>query len=284
MAIRLIVDSAADLPREKAKALGLRILPLMVTFGEEHFLDGEDITARQFYEKLIESDGLPTTSQVSPYQFEQAFRQALAEGDTPVAITLSSRLSGTYQSARIALDGLEGRAFAVDSLSVCAGESILVLYAAELISRGISAPELAAELERARGDIRIMALLHTLEYLKKGGRISAASAFAGGLLSIKPVISMVDGAVELVGKARGSRCGNNLLMELVADSGGIDYSRPCALAYSGLDDTLLRKYLEDSRSLWIEMADEPPISQIGAAIGTYAGPGAIAVAFFRNKA
>jgi len=283
MAIRLIVDSAADIPRARAEALGLRVLPLLVTFGSEHYRDGEDITAREFFEKLVESDGLPTTSQVSPYSFEQAYRQTLAAGDTPVAITISSRLSGTYQSACIALEGLEGRAFAVDSLSVSVGEGILVEYAARLIDRGLSAPALVAELERVRSDIRIMALLDTLEYLKKGGRISAATAFAGGLLSLKPVISIVDGAVELVGKARGSRCGNNLLMELVAQSGGIDYDRPLSLAYSGLDDTLLQKYIADSQPLWAGRVEALPVAAVGATIGTYAGPGAVVVAFFRRK-
>lgn len=283
MAIRLIVDSAADIPRARAEALGLRVLPLLVTFGSEHYRDGEDITAREFFEKLVESDGLPTTSQVSPYSFEQAYRQMLAAGDTPVAITISSRLSGTYQSACIALEGLEGRAFAVDSLSVSVGEGILVEYAARLIDRGLSAPALVAELEHVRSDIRIMALLDTLEYLKKGGRISAATAFAGGLLSLKPVISIVDGAVELVGKARGSRCGNNLLMELVAQSGGIDYDRPLSLAYSGLDDTLLQKYIADSQPLWAGRVEALPVAAVGATIGTYAGPGAVVVAFFRRK-
>ncbi len=281
MAIRLIVDSGSDIPRETAERLGIRVLPLSVTFGSEHYKDGVDISPRQFYEKLIEHTGLPTTSQVSPYQFEQAFRQAIDEGDTPVAITISSRLSGTYQSARIALEGLEGRAFAVDSMSVCVGTAILAYHAADLAAGGISAEDLAARLEEVRGNIRIMALLNTLEYLKKGGRISPVKAFAGGLLSVKPVISIVDGAVELVGKARGSKCGNNLLMELVAKSGGIDYAMPVSLAYSGLDDSLLKKYIADSQSLWAGKVDDLPVAEMGATIGSYSGPGAVVVAFFR---
>lgn len=282
MAIKLIIDSASDIPVSYAAEHSMTYLPLPVTIGEKQYLSGVDITPQEFYEILIESDCLPVTSQVSPFGFEQAFRSALEQGDTPVAITLSSKLSGTYQSACIAAANFDGKAFVVDSLNVSLGEAVLVYYAERLIAQGLSAPELVAELERAKKRIKVIALLDTLEYLKKGGRISAASALVGGMLSIKPVIAIMDGEVQLIGKARGSKQGNNLLNELITSSHGVDFFMPLTLGYSGMSDLLLQKYITDSRRLWEGRIDTLPVLAIGATIGTHAGPGAIGVAFFES--
>ncbi|MGM9556777.1 MAG: DegV family protein [Oscillospiraceae bacterium] len=282
MAIKLIIDSASDIPVSYAKEHGMTYLPLPVTIGEKQYLSGVDITPQAFYEILIESDCLPVTSQVSPFAFEQAFRTAIEQGDTPVAITLSSKLSGTYQSACIAAANFGGQAFVVDSMNVSLGQAILVYYAERLIAQGISAPALVSELDRAKQKIKVIALLDTLEYLKKGGRISAATAVVGGILSIKPVVSVVNGEVQLIGKARGSKQGNNLLNEMVANSHGVDFSMPLTLAFSGLSDALLQKYIADSHQLWEGRVSNLPVLAIGATIGTHAGPGAIGVAFFEQ--
>ncbi len=282
MAIKLIIDSASDIPVSYAKEHGMTYLPLPVTIGEKQYLSGVDITPQAFYEILIESDCLPVTSQVSPFAFEQAFRTAIEQGDTPVAITLSSKLSGTYQSACIAAANFGGQAFVVDSMNVSLGQAILVYYAERLIAQGVSAPALVSELDRAKQKIKVIALLDTLEYLKKGGRISAATAVVGGILSIKPVVSVVNGEVQLIGKARGSKQGNNLLNEMVANSRGVDFSMPLTLAFSGLSDALLQKYIADSHQLWEGRVSNLPVLAIGATIGTHAGPGAIGVAFFEQ--
>lgn len=282
MAIKLIIDSASDIPVSYAKEHGMTYLPLPVTIGEKQYLSGMDITPQAFYEILIESDCLPVTSQVSPFAFEQAFRTAIEQGDTPVAITLSSKLSGTYQSACIAAANFGGQAFVVDSMNVSLGQAILVYYAERLIAQGVSAPALVSELDRAKQKIKVIALLDTLEYLKKGGRISAATAVVGGILSIKPVVSVVNGEVQLIGKARGSKQGNNLLNEMVANSRGVDFSMPLTLAFSGLSDALLQKYIADSHQLWEGRVSNLPVLAIGATIGTHAGPGAIGVAFFEQ--
>ena len=282
MAIKLIIDSASDIPVSYAKEHGMTYLPLPVTIGEKQYLSGMDITPQAFYEILIESDCLPVTSQVSPFAFEQAFRTAIEQGDTPVAITLSSKLSGTYQSACIAAANFGGQAFVVDSMNVSLGQAILVYYAERLIAQGVSAPALVSDLDRAKQKIKVIALLDTLEYLKKGGRISAATAVVGGILSIKPVVSVVNGEVQLIGKARGSKQGNNLLNEMVANSRGVDFSMPLTLAFSGLSDALLQKYIADSHQLWEGRVSNLPVLAIGATIGTHAGPGAIGVAFFEQ--
>lgn len=282
MAVQIIIDSGADIIPAQAKELGVIHLPLKVLFGTEEYEDAVTLTHREFYEKLIECDTLPTTCQIPPSAFEDAYETVRLHGDTAVVITLSGKLSGTYQSAMIATDGHEGRVHVVDSESVSLGQRLLVLRAVELRRQGFSAAKIAACLEQEKKHIKVLALLDTLEYLKKGGRISKATAFAGSMLNIKPVITLNNGEVTMVGKARGSKQGNNLLRELIADCGGINFSLPFCLAYSGLSDALLQKYIADSTDLWEHNTASLPIATVGCVIGAHAGPGAIAVAFFQN--
>ncbi len=280
MSVQIIIDSASDLTKEQIKTLGVTCIPLKTIFGEEEFLDGVTLSHQEFYEKLIESDCLPTTSQIPPHEYESAFAAVKAAGDTAVVIVLSSRLSGSFQSANIALEGYEDCIRLVDSENVCLGEQILVQYACRLRDEGKSAREIAAALDAKKKDIRVIALLDTLEYLKRGGRISGAAALAGNLLSIKPVIAIVDGEVAVLGKARGSKNGNNMLMQEIGKTGGIDYTMPFCLGYTGLDDSLLQKYIADSSSLWKDKVETLPISTIGSTIGTHTGPGGVCVSFF----
>ena len=282
MAIRFIVDSASDILPAEAKELGIIHLPMTVMFGETTYRDAVDLTHQEFYEKLIESDELPKTSQINPSVFEDAYREVTEAGDTAIVITVSSKLSGTFQSANIAADDYEGKVFVVDSESACVGERLLALRGLELCKEGLSAEAIVEKLNEEKRNIRLLALLDTLEYIKKGGRISSVAAFAGSLLSLKPVLSFADGEIIVVGKARGSKQGNNLLRELTAKGNGIDFSKPYALAYSGLSDKLLKKYIADSAELYSAHTNELPITTVGCTIGTHAGPGAIAVAFFEK--
>ena len=264
--IRVITDSASDLVPPYRQEV--TVLPMTVTFGTEEFQDGIDLNHRQFYEKLIEGEDLPTTSQISPAQFEEAFSQAVEAGETVVAVVLSSKLSGTYQSACMAAGEFPGRVFVVDSENATIGERILVERALQLVDEGLEASAIAARLDREKGDIRLVALLDTLEYLKRGGRVSASVALVGGLLAIKPVVAVREGEVVVLGKARGS---------------GVDFTRPYKLGYAGLDDGLLQKYIQDSAKLWEGSVDALPIGMVGGTIGTHVGPGAIAVAFFQKR-
>lgn len=280
MSVRIVIDSASDITKQRADELHLDFMPLKTIFGEEEYLDGITITHRQFYEKLIECGTIPTTSQIPPYEFEKKFKEIREAGDTAVVITLSSLLSGTYQSAVLASEGYEDCICLVDSLNLSLGIQNLILYAVRLRDRGLSAVEIAAELDRIKDKIVVLAVFDTLEYLKQGGRISKTAAWAGTMLAIKPVISVVKGEVAILGKARGSKNGNNMLMQNVKESGGIDFSMPYCLGYTGLDDTLLQKYIQDSAVLWEGKTDQLPITTIGSTIGTHAGPGAIGVSFF----
>ena len=282
MAVKFIVDSGSDLLPAECEGQGIVHLPLKVMFGTREYRDGVDMSHREFYEHLVESDVLPTTSQVSPAEFADAMEQVINEGDDAVVITVSSKLSGTYQSAVIAASDYPGRVFVVDSLSVSLGQRILVQQGLQLRDQGLSAQQIASVLETERHKIRVMALVDTLEYLKKGGRISAATALAGSLLSIKPVIALEDGAVVMVGKARGSKQGNNLLRQLVEKCGGIDFAKPFCVAYSGLSDSMMNKYIVDSAELFRGHESKIQTATVGCAIGTHAGPGAVAVAFYQN--
>lgn len=279
---KIITDSTADFTRGEADRLGLEIVPLRTRFGEMEYTDGVDITPLQFYEKLVESDVLPSTSQPSPAEFEAKFESALSRADEVVAVTISSELSGTYQSACIAAGSFGGRVRVVDSRSASIGEQILVRHALRLAGEGLDAGSIEDILTRERGRICVLALLDTLEYLKRGGRISATVAFAGGVLSIKPVVTIEDGRVAMVGKARGSKNGGNLLNQLV-EKRGVDFSMPYMLGFTGLSDALLMKYAADSERLWSAHTESLPVCSIGGVIGTHAGPGGVAVAFFGLK-
>lgn len=281
MAVQFLIDSASDLTLAEAAAMGVTLLPLKVVFGDHAYADKVDMTPPEFYEKLIESDVLPTTCQIPPADFEAAYTRILASGDELVVICMSSKLSGTYQSAVIAAEEFPDRIHIVDSLSVCVGERILLEYGIRLAGQGMGARQICEALTAQAKKIRVLALLDTLEYLKKGGRISAATALAGSLLSIKPVIAVEDGEVVMAGKARGSKQGSNLLRQLIEKVGGVDFSKPYALAYSGLSDAMLQKYVADSADLWQSHTQQLPVSMVGCVIGTHVGPGAIALAFFQ---
>ncbi|MBR5903582.1 MAG: DegV family protein [Clostridia bacterium] len=281
MSVRIFIDSTCDLPAELRATLPT--VALTVRFGDVEYRDGVDITHREFYTKLTESSDLPTTSQASPNDFLEALKTHLSPDDQAIIITVSGKLSGTCQSAVIASQDYAGRVFVVDSKNVAIGTGILVQYALQLVQSGMSAPEIVSALENQRERVRVIALLDTLEYVKRGGRISKTAAFAGALLNIKPVACIEDGEIKILGKARGSKMGNNLLAEHIEKSGGVDFSMPLLLGYTGVSDELLRQYIEDSAHLWRDSTPSLPQTPIGSVIGTHAGPGAVAVAFFCGK-
>lgn len=279
MKTRIIVDSTADLTKEYKERV--RVIPLTVNFGDEEYIDGVTIDHKTFYEKLVESDVLPTTSQASPDAFMKEFDKIKEAGESAVVITLSSSFSGTYQSANIAVEDYEN-IYIVDSESVAMGSGILVELAVKLMDEGKTAKEIAMILEEEKKKIIIVALVDTLEYLKKGGRVSKTVAFAGAVLNIKPVLSVVNGEINMLGKARGSKMGNNLLAQEIEKAGGVDFAKPVLLGYSGLSDALLLKYIEDSKHIWEGNLDEIRYTPVSSVIGTHVGPGAVVVAFFKK--
>lgn len=276
MSVRIFVDSTADLIpalREKVTAV-----PLTVHFGDKEYADGVEITPDEFYKKLVASKELPTTSQATPYAFSEAFEEAVEAGDTVVAVIISSGLSGTYQSATIAASEFPGRVFVVDSRNVTISAGVLVEYAFRLLEQGMDAESIAAELTAARGRVRLMAVVDTLEYLQKGGRVSKAVAIAGGLLSIKPIIGINDeGKIDVVAKVRGNKQANAAMNKRALEM-DIDFSMPVLLGYTGTSDALLHKYIQESEAFLEGHAYG--ISVVGPVVGTHAGPNAVAIAFF----
>lgn len=278
--IKILVDTASDVEKCEADELGIELIPMKVRFGEEEYSDGINLSHREFFEKLIESAELPQTSQINEFAWEESFKQLTADGSEVIAITISSKLSGTYSCAVKAAEKFGGKVHVVDSIEACIGERVLLQYAIRLVKEGRSAAEIVKELDDKKNKIQVLAVLDTLTYLRKGGRISSVAAIAGEMLSIKPVISIVEGEIKLVGKAMGSKRSNNLLNQLLEKCGGIDFDMPYALAYSGLSDEYLQKYLKDSEHLWKGKTENIPSYMIGSTIGTHVGPNAIAVAFF----
>lgn len=279
MKTRIIVDSTADLLSQiKAQ---VHVVPLTVHFGEEEYIDGVTIDHKAFYEKLVETYVHPTTSQATPAAFEAEYEKVKQAGEAAVVITVSSKLSGTYQSAMIAAQDYDN-IYVVDSGSVAIGGGILVERALQLLHEGLAAREIAERLEEEKQKIVIVALVDTLEYLKRGGRVSKTVAFAGTLLNIKPVLAVVCGEIQMLGKARGSKQGNNLLVQEIEKAGGVDFTKPVLLGYTGMSNMLLCKYIDDSKHLWEGNLEEVRYTTIGSVIGTHVGPGAVAVAFFKK--
>ncbi len=281
--IKLMVDSATDIGSQEAEKLGVIMIPMIITVDNTEYYDGVNLSPNEFYEKLIESATLPKTSLINAFRWEEGFEQSLGPDDELIVITISSKLSGTYQSALEAAEKFNGRVHVIDSLNAAIGERLLCLYALRLIEQGLSAKEIVALIEEKKKKLKVIAMLGTLEYLKKGGRISSAVAFAGELISLKPVVGIVNGEVKLLGKAMGSRKSNNLLNKLVQESNGIDFSMPLGTLWSGQGTELLEKYIKDSAALWQDYTDSLQKYQLGATIGTHIGPGAVGVAFFEKE-
>ena len=253
MSVRIIVDSTTDMvPQLQGR---VTVVPLSIHFGEEEYIDGVTINTSEFYTKLVTGGVLPTTSQPTPAAF-----------------------ADVYESATIAAEDYPGKVFVVDSRNVAIGATILVQYALELVDRGMSAEEIFDRLLQIRSRVRLAAVVDTLEYLHKGGRISKTVAIAGGLLAIKPIINVDAGELSMLNKARGNKQANAVMNKEIDKMGGADLEMPVLLGYTGTSDELLQKYIAESGEYWGGRTF--PSTIVGSTVGTHAGPGAVAVAFF----
>lgn len=281
MGVKIIIDSTANVSKELENRF--TTVPLSVNFGTESFADGIEIDNDTFYKKLVTSDVMPTTSQPTPDAFEKVYKEITESGDEVVVITISSKLSGTYQSATIAAEDYAGKVFVVDSYTVTIGAGALAEYALNLADNGKTAAEIFEILENEKENIRVFAVVDTLEYLKKGGRVSAAVAFAGGLLNFKPVIAIADGVVQSLTKGRGNKQANSLMNQEIEKSGGIDFTKPFVIGYTGCESTLMQEYIKDNLDVWGGSEEKIHTTQLGSVVGTHAGPGAVAVGYFVKK-
>ncbi len=271
MQIALVSDSTSDLPPALREKLGVRIVPLYVNFEGKVYKDWEEISPTDIFTRIKAGADLPTTSQPSPQDFEAAFSEALESGaDHVLSINISSKLSGTVQSARIAAESFPGKVTVFDSLAASAGIGMMVLRAHELLSQGKGLEEVISELERIRDDHIIRFMVATLEYLRKNGRIGGAEAFLGNLLNIKPILTVRNGIVDAAGRARGEK---RALKEMVKTfkewSAGRSKVRVFFL-YTGAEAAV-----ENLRHEILSLAGTEEIytSEIGAVIASHVGPG-----------
>ncbi len=285
MSVKIIVDSASDIKASAAAEQGLLFIPLKTVLAGVEYRDGIDITPDTFYQKLEANKELARTSQVNVGEFQELFQATVEAGDEAVVITISSGLSGTYQSARIAAADYPGKIFVLDSLSATAGEQVLVAQAIKLRDAGKTAAEIFAELDALRHKARLLVRVETLEYLKRGGRISKTAAFVGGMLHFMPVLTLNwEGKLETVGKARGLKMSHKMVNDAIVAAGGIDFSYPVVITYAGdLADGTVDAYLKDSKEIYGDHMDKLTIGQLGCVIGTHAGPGAIVVSFIPKQ-
>ena len=277
--IRILTDSASDITPAEAALLGVTIVPLNVTLEDGTVLrDGLDMTGDEYYSLLASCNKLPTTSQPSPELFAAEYAAAKAAGDEMVVITLSGQLSGTMQAARIGADMAEYEAVQfVDSETVCLAEALLVRLAVQLRDEGRDAAAIAAALEQAKRHLHLVAVIDDLKYLRKGGRLPAAVVIAGGMLGIKPLITIKEGKVAMAGKARGLPGAYVALFKKVEELGGVNEALGYVTAYSAAPREVepIRRYCTQNLSL-----KAPYVARIGCVIGTHAGPGAFGIAFF----
>ena len=279
--IRILTDSACDILPAEAQQLGVTVIPLNVTLEDGTVLrDGIDMTPSEYYAHLAACRKLPTTSQPSPEQFERLYLDAAAAGDEVLGIFLSDALSGTGQCARLAADlaNVDNVVF-VNTENVCLGQSLLVRLAVQLRDAGKTAVQIAATLEHAKEHLHLVAAIDDLKYLRKGGRLPAAVAVAGGMLGIKPLITIKEGKVAMAGKARGLPGAYVALFKKIEELGGVNPRFPSLAGYtiSTREVNPIQTYLVDNLGL-----PEPLVRQIGCVIGTHAGPGAFGLAFFDN--
>jgi len=279
MAVQLIIDAGCDLNAAQAQALGVTLIPMTVRFGNEEYRSGIDITNEEFYCKLTTAKELPTTSQPTPYDYETVFHQVKDSGDTAVVLCISSALSGTYQSATIAAADYQDIVYVVDTRAVTVAQKILLDYAISLKNHGATAKEIAEELERKKKDACAFGAVDSLEYLIKGGRLSKAAGAVGSVLGIRPVLCLSDGALAVVGKARGPKAAITMTHNFINEI-GIDFSMPLGLGYTGNDPAVIEPFLQAPNSLL--NSSSTPVYHVGSTVGTHTGPGLFLAAFFRK--
>ena len=280
MGIRIITDSASDFPAAVAKRRGVEIISMSIQFGGASFLDGKSITNEVFYQLLLEGKKFPSTSQHTPADFLEHFEAAKAAGDQVVAVLISGALSGTLQSAAIAKDMCEyDPIYLVDSRTATAGMQILVNHACKLRDSGLSAAGIAQELERLKDRVRIFAVMDTLEYLRRGGRLSGFQAGLGALAKLKPVITVRDGEVAIAAKALGLSAAVRQLLHML-DSHPVDNAFPSYFLYTDdkTREELLLPRLKELGKLPLRLHG----CSVGPTIGTHIGPGALGLAYMER--
>ncbi len=276
MAIRIITDSTSDIPLENQKALGIDIVSLSVIFGDKKYADGVDLKKEQFYEMLSKSSVLPSTSQVNPDGFFDLFKNYTDAKDDVLLIVISSKLSGTYQSAVIAKDMVGAdNIYLVDSTTTTFGLALLVYEAIALRNKGVCAKDIYARIMSLRDKIKFYAVVNTLKYLKMGGRLSSSAAIIGEVLSIKPLVSVTGGEVKNIGKERGQKAAFAWILNKIQED---PPSKEYPICFGHSNAPQMMKEFTDYLCGYVDLTPNH-ICEIGGVIGTHAGPGCVGIAY-----
>lgn len=271
MTIRVVTDSGCDIPQPLCDELGIEVVPLTIRFGDDEYVDRKDLTAPEFWQKVGSSASLPETAAPSPGAFSEAIAKLAGEGaEGVVIVTLSRKMSATIQAAELAAEGASIPVRIVDSKNASLGEGLVAVFAARAGQTSSDVDAVAAHAEAVAGRVRLFAALDTLENLRKGGRIGGAQAMLGGLLSIKPIITVVDGEVTEAGKQRTRA---KALATLVEKAEGLGQVEAAGLLHAEAPDagSVLARFQETFPGQELIVAD------VGAVIGTHVGPGAIGI-------
>lgn len=273
--IRILVDTSSDYTVDEIKAKGMELVPLHITFGEKDYKDAYDLSKNGFYELLTSGEEFPKTSQPTPQDFVDAFEKVQESGDELIAILLSSKLSGTFQSATLAKNIVEyENIHLVDSLGATHMVRLMADYARELAEAGKSAKEIVAALEEMKSKIKVLAVVDTLEYLCKGGRVNRATAAIGEMAKVKPMITVAEGEVAVIGKSLGK---NKAIGNLLKALGECEVDERFPMYSVSTVGTENCEVFE--KRLAAEGYNAKERLQVGATIGTHVGPGAFGVIF-----
>lgn len=281
MSIKIVTDSTCDLPREFVEKYDIKVVPLSVNFGDDSYLDGIEISNKEFYDRLRNSDKLPTTSQVSPGEFVEVFNEILDKDDEVLGIFLAKEFSGTLPSAKIAKDIIKSdKIHLIDSRGVTGALAAVVLAAGDLIQRGLSIENIELRLNEFIRNSESILVIDTLEYLVKGGRISKAQGAIGSVLSVKPVLTIGDGKLDTLAKVRGRKKGIKWMIDWVKDN-RFDLSDKRVFILD-TDDPKFHQDIKDALLENFEVGEIIDI-EVGAVVGTHGGPGCGGICFINEK-
>ncbi|MFZ0665021.1 MAG: DegV family protein [Acidimicrobiales bacterium] len=277
--IQLVTDSACDLPDELTESLGIKVVPLSIRFGPEELVDRVELSPKEFWDRVVTGPYIPQTAAPSPGAFQTVFEEAAAEGkDGIICINLSSKVSGTFQSAKTAADALSDRirTEVVDSLTLTLGLGLVVLEAVELLASGASMDDVVSGVKDAASRTKVFGLIDSLEFLRKGGRIGGASQLFGSVLSIKPILEVKDGVVEVNSKQRTRTKGISYLDSLAKEAGPL---KRIALANGDSPD------IEEIADMLRKVRSEHPLelSTLGPVVGSHTGPASMGVCFMLER-
>lgn len=279
MGLKIIVDSVSDIPRGLAAELGIIVVPLQVNFEDASYKDGEDLDSKAFFQKVSKAAKLPTTAQVTPGEFITVFSRELEAGHDLIVITMSARMSGTHNAARTAMEYLEtDRITLFDSKSITFGYGLIAVLGARLIQAGADKEAVCSQIAYMIENQESRFIVDTLDYLRRGGRLTVSEAFIGGLLNIKPILKVAHGELLAEEKVRGRKKAIRYICDWL-EREQIDLSDKTVALYHA-DDREHMNELEDALRQQFNLG-EVVYSEVGSVVGTHSGPGCVAISFIR---